>query len=55
MVAFETRKATLEYSTIENYIRNADILQRYQTAKSLLQEVKAELRKLLNDNPKIND
>jgi hypothetical protein len=38
----ETRKTPLEYSTIENYIRKADILQRTFTSKSLSQQVKAE-------------
>ena len=52
---FETRKAPLEYSTIEDYIRKADILQRLFTKKSLSQGVKAEIRKLLNDNPNINE
>ena len=45
----------MEYSTIEDYIRKADILQRIFTTKSLSQQVKAELRKLLNDNTNINE
>jgi hypothetical protein len=53
--SYETRKAPLEYSTIEDYIKKADILQRFYTTKSLSQQVKAELRKLLNDNQKINE
>ena len=53
--SYETRKTPLEYSTIEDYIRKADILQRIFTTKSLSQQVKAELRKLLNDNTNINE
>ena len=53
--SYETRKAPLEYSTIEDYIKKADILQRFYTTKSLSQQVKAELRKLLNDNTNINE
>ena len=45
----------MEYSTIEDYIKKADILQRIFTTKSLSQQVKAELRKLLNDNTNINE
>ena len=53
--SYETRKTPLEYSTIEDYIKKADILQRIFTTKSLSQQVKAELRKLLNDNTNINE
>ena len=53
--SFETRKAPLEYSTIKNYIEKADILQRLFTEKTLSQGVKAELRKLFNDNTNINE
>lgn len=51
----ETRKEPLEYSTIDDYIKKADILNRLFIKKSLSQEVKAELRKLLNDNKSINE
>ena len=49
------RKEPLEYSTIEDYISKADIINRIFIKKSLSQEVKAELRKLLNDNKSINE
>ena len=51
----ETRKEPLEYSTIEDYIKKADIINRIFIKKSLSQEAKAELRKLLNDNKTINE
>ncbi len=53
--SYETRKEPLEYSTIDNYITKADILQRFFTKKSLSPILKAELRKLLNDILQINE
>lgn len=50
-----TRKAPLGLKTIENYMGKADVLQRFYTGKSLSQEVKNELKKLLNDNPNIDE
>jgi len=49
------RKEPLEYSTIEEYIRKADIINRIFIKKSLSQEVKREITKLLNDNKNINE
>jgi hypothetical protein len=49
------RKEPLEYSTIEDYIRKADIINRIFIKKSLSQEVKREITKLLNDNKNINE
>jgi hypothetical protein len=51
----ETRKEPLEYSTIDDYIDKADILQRFFIKKSLSQTLKAELRKTLNDNKNIDE
>ena len=50
---YETRKQPLEYSTIDGYIDKAGVIQKLFLKKSLTQEVKAELRKLLNDNKRI--
>lgn len=52
---YETRKEPLEYSTIEDYISKANIIQRIFLKKSLSQELKAELRKLLNNNKTIDE
>jgi hypothetical protein len=52
---YEIRKEPLEYSTIEDYLKKADIIQKIFIKKSLSQEVKAEIRKLLNDNKTINE
>lgn len=51
----ETRKEPLEYSTIYDYIRKADILNRIFIKKSLSPQVKAEITKLLNDNKNIDE
>ncbi len=40
---YETRKEPLEYSTIDEYITKADILQRFFTKKSLSPILKAEM------------
>lgn len=53
--SYKTRKEPLAESTITDYIRKADIMQRLFTKTSLSPEVKAELKKLLNDNKQIND
>ena len=49
------RKEPLEYSSIEDYMKKADMIQRIFVNKSLSQELKAELRKLFNDNQSINE
>ena len=51
----ETRKEPLEYSTIDDYIKKADILNRLFIKKSLSPQVKAEITKLLNDNKNIDE
>jgi len=51
----ETRKEPLEYSTIDDYIKKADILNRIFIKKSLSPQVKAEITKLLNDNKNIDE
>ena len=51
----ETRKEPLEYSTMDDYIDKMDVLQRFFIKKSLSQTLKAELRKLLNDNKNIDE
>ena len=52
---YETRKEPLEYSTIDDYLSKADILQRFFTKKSTSPILKAELRKLYNDNKNIDE
>jgi len=52
--SFESRAEPLGYTTIEDYIRKADILNRLFNGRSLPQPVKAELRKLLNDNKNLD-
>jgi hypothetical protein len=52
---YETRKEPLELQTIKAYIDKANIIHRIFKNKPLSQEVKAELKKLLNDNPNINE
>ena len=49
--SFQTRKEPLDYSTMDDYLRKANILNKLFNGKALSQEVKAELKKLLNDNP----
>ena len=51
----ETRREPLEYSTMEDYIKKADLINRIFIKKSVSQEVKAELKKLFNDNKSINE
>lgn len=51
----ETRKEPLEYSTIDDYLKKADILNRFFIKQTLSQEVKREITKLLNDNPNIDE
>lgn len=51
----ETREEPLEYSTIDDYIKKVDIINRLFNKKSLSQEVKAEIKKMLNDNKTINE
>lgn len=52
---YQSRGKALETSTIDGYMAKADVLQRIFTGKSLSQPVKAELRKLFNDNDNLND
>lgn len=51
----ESRNEPLEYSTIDDYIKKADIINRIFIKKSLSPQVKAELKKLLNDNKTIDE
>ena len=53
--SFQTRKEPLDYSTMDDYLRKANILNKLFNGKALSQEVKAELKKLLNDNPNTNN
>ena len=48
---YETRKEPLTTTTINDYIRKADILNRLFNNRTLSQSVKGELKKPLNDNP----
>jgi len=52
---YETRTEPLEYSTIEDYIAKANIINKLFNKRNLPAEVKAELRKLLNDNNNIDE
>jgi len=52
---YETRKQPLAYSTIEDYIDKAAVIHGLFFEKPLLQEVKAQLRKLLNDNKSFDE
>ena len=52
---YETRTEPLEYSTIDDYIAKANIINKLFNKRNLPAEVKAELRKLLNDNHNINE
>ena len=47
--------APLKDKVKEEYLRKADIIQRLFKSQSLTPELKAELKKLLNDNPNINE
>jgi hypothetical protein len=52
---YEIRKEPLEYSTIEDYLNKANIINKFFTKKPLSQEAKGEIRKLLNDNKNIDE
>ena len=52
---YQTRDEPLEYSTIDDYIAKANILNKLFNHRYLPAEVKAELRKLLNDNKNIDE
>lgn len=53
--SFKTRKDVLELSTINDYIKKANIIHKIFKNKGLSQEVKRELNKLLNDNKNIDE
>jgi len=53
--SYETRAEPLEYSTMKGYVDKANTINKIFKNKPLPQEVKAELRKLLNDNTNINE
>lgn len=52
---YETRPEPLEYSTIDDYISKANIINKLFNKRNLPAEVKAELKKLFNDNNNINE
>lgn len=52
---YETRSEPLEYSTIDDYITKANIINKLFNKRNLPAEVKAELKKLLNDNKNIDE
>jgi len=52
---YETRGEPLEYSTIDDYIAKANIINKLFNNRNLPADVKAELRKLLNDNKNIDE
>jgi hypothetical protein len=53
--AHTTRAEPLEYSTIDQYINQANIINKIFNKKALSQETKAEIRKLLNNNDDLNE
>jgi hypothetical protein len=53
--SYETRQEPLKLSTLETYLRQIKIIHRKFKGKDLSQEVKGELKKLLNDNQKIDE
>ena len=52
---YETRKEPLAYSTMEDYIDKAGVIHDLFFKKPLVQKVKAELRKVFNDNKNIDE
>ena len=52
---YETRGEPLEYSTIDDYIAKANIINKLFNNRNLPADVKAELKKLLNDNKNIDE
>jgi len=52
---YETREEPLEYSTIDDYIAKANIINKIFNNRNLPADVKEELRKLLNDNKNIDE
>ena len=52
---YETRGEPLEYSTIDDYIAKANIINKLFNNRNLPADVKAELRKSLNDNKNIDE
>ena len=53
--SYQTRKEPLEYSTIDDYIKKANIINKIFNKKDLSPQVKAEIKKMLNDNANINE
>lgn len=52
---FQTRKEKLEYSSITNYLKNINVINKLFNKRNLPAEVKAELKKLFNDNPDLDE
>ena len=52
---YETREQPLECSTIDDYIAKANIINKLFNNRNLPADVKAELRKLSNDNKNIDE
>ena len=53
--SYETRNEPLGLSTITEYLNKANLIHKNFKKLQLSQEVKAELKKLLNDNKNINE
>ena len=53
--AYLKRKGPLSLSTIDDFLRKANILHKIFTNKSSPQPVQNELKKLFNDNPNVNE
>lgn len=52
---FQTRREPLEYSTIDDYLKKANIINKFFNKRNLPEDVKAELRKLFNDDENIDE
>lgn len=50
-----TRAEPLAQTTIDNYLSKANVLQKFFVDKKLTLELRNELKKLLNDNPNLNE
>ena len=53
--SYETRQEPLKLSTLETYLRQIKIIHKKVKDKDLSGEVKGELKKLLNNDPKIDE
>ena len=52
---YKKRTEPLEYSTIDEYMKKSNVIHNFFMNKSLSSGLKAELKKLFNDNPNIDE